>query len=362
MINEIAQDSYSSIDDPDLKLIHSHVELYGTQSSSRFVFQPGVHYFTSEFGVLCYSTQKTPWGVTNVVFTNPLCAAKNTATLLAHYFRTVGTPTIFIGVDQFVSDILIRMGHRCNQIGVESEIDLSAFTLKGSDKKQIRHASNFGKRTGACVKELPWYEVDKAQVSKISRAWRDSKRTASRELRLLTRPPVFAQENPVRKFYCFQGDTLLGYVFFEPYYRQGKIIGYCANIIRCLPGKESGTVSDYIILEAMKKFKAEGVALLSLGISPLAAVEPHPGEHKSIRNLARWLFKNGNKLYAFQGLAYHKSRYRPTQSTWYMCTPNLPVLQIVYTVLFSTGIINIPFLERFSLGKRSVVHNDLVGS
>ena len=79
-------------------------------------------------------------------------------------------------------------------------------------KKQLRHASNFGKRTLVrCWK--PWADVDSQQVLVISDQWRSQKAGKQQELKWVTRPPVFKDEWQVRKFYCLQEDRVLGFVF-----------------------------------------------------------------------------------------------------------------------------------------------------
>ena len=47
--------------------------------------------------------------------------------------------------------------------------------------------------------------------------------------------PTFENEWAVRKFYCYKGDELLGFVFFDPFFENGKTIGYTANILRSKP-------------------------------------------------------------------------------------------------------------------------------
>src|SRR5690606_39737216 len=114
-------------------------------------------------------------------------------------------------------------------------------------------------------KAQPWEPIDAAEVRGLSDAWRSQKAVSGRELRLLTRPPVFSEEWGVRKFYCYQDQRLIGYVFFDPFFREGQLIGYTANILRTWPGIRPSGVLDHILLEAIKQFQSEGVSNLSLG-------------------------------------------------------------------------------------------------
>lgn len=317
------------------------VQCHGSSSSAYFVLQPGVSSFgDASMGVVVDAAQWTPSGHVHVVFTNPLCSDEALEPLLDAYIAHRQGRILFLGVDRRVSELLSRKGFFSNHLGTESFIDLRRFSVAGKSMKQLRHAANFGKRHRAVVREQLWSQVDGEAVRRISEAWRSQKRTSTRELRLLTRPPEFRDEWGTRKFYCYQGDSLLGYVFFDPYFQNGKVLGYCANIIRSRPEPEFNGVCDYLVLEAIKQFQSEGVSQLSLGLSPLHRLASIPHERAGLRRLASALYHYGNRLYAFQGLAYHKTRYRPQEEARFLCGhQSLSSLAVVFTLLSSTAIL-----------------------
>lgn len=313
---------------------------YGSQSSGYFNLQAGVQRFGIEdVGFLAYFPMRTFMGRVNVVFANPVCAPSVRPWLLRAFLHRTQGRTFFVGVDSEVADDLRDLGYNINEMGTEFSVSLDEFNVRGKDKKQLRHAANLGKRTGVVVKEQTWDEVNQSEVIRISEEWRRHKAVSNRELRLLTRPPVFQDEWQVRKFYCYEGDRLLGYVFFDPYYENGRIVGYTANILRQdLSNTHSGLL-DFIIIEAMNKFREEGIKNLSLGISPLHGVDKVQGERTIVRKISQFLYKYGNKFYAFKALAYHKSRYRGTETKWYVATDDIPALKVAWTVLRATGIL-----------------------
>jgi len=313
---------------------------YGRQSSAYFIFQKNVSCFHGrDGGRVHYGQQKTPLGPVNIVFTNPLCQSDGMKALLEEFLAAQRIPTLFDPVDKEAADSLRELGYSINQIGCESRIILDDFELSGHKKKQLRHASNFGKRHQCEVKELLWQQVDEAQVRNISIQWLRSKGVNNRELQYATRPPVYADEWQVRKFYCMQGERILAYVFFDPYYDNGKLAGYCANILRSIPGKECGGALDFVILEAIKQFRLEGVPELSLGVTPLQNIQKEPGERRSIRLISKLFYEYGNSLYAFKGLAYHKSRYRPIETPWYFCTKDVSLLRAYWGILFGLKVL-----------------------
>lgn len=316
------------------------LQRFGRQSSAYFAFQPDVLCFAgSSGGLLHYGQQSTPLGPVNLVFTNPLACQTDMADLIAEFEAHTSHPCVYLAVDRDVASVLRDRDYRINQIGAESKIDLNTFDLRGRAKKQLRHASHFGERHGCEVRELNWHEVDAAEVHAVSESWLSHKNVKHRELRYVTRPPVFGEEWGVRKFYCYQGNRLLGFVFFDPYYSQGRLQGYCANILRAMPEKSTNGVLDFIILSAMDVFRAEGVSELSLGIAPLQAIEAEPGERSVVRIISQLFYEYGNGMYAFKGLAYHKTRYRPTLTPWYLCSKNISLLRLYWAMLFGLRVL-----------------------
>ncbi|MDV2080608.1 DUF2156 domain-containing protein [Marinobacter xestospongiae] len=313
---------------------------HGRQSSSYFSLQQGCrHYSLDSLGFVPYIPVPTLAGPVNVVFTDPVAAPNQLPRLLRQFERSVPGRPLYVGVGPQIADVLAGLGHRTNIIGTEFAVDLERFSLRGRAMKQLRHASNLHRRHAVSVMELPAAGVDQTAVAAISDAWRQGKAVKHRELSLLTRPPVFADEWGVRKFYAYLDGQLAGYVFFDPYFDNGELAGYCANILRARPEAHHSGLLDYIILQAMTRFREEGVRELSLGIAPLHGVRACPGEQPMVRRLAQLFYRHGNRLYAFAPLAYHKSRYRGRETPWYLCARDLGAARIAAVLLRGTGLL-----------------------
>lgn len=308
---------------------------YGRQSSAYFIFQQGVRSYEGSLGGrVHYAQQSTPFGPINFVMTNPLCPPAQLSQLLAEFDQAQTAPNIYVAVDQSVAQALRAQDYSINQVGVENSLALADFHLHGKKKKQLRHASHFGERTTCHVEERSWAEVDQQQVLDISLDWVHSKVINSREIRYATRPAVFDDEWRVRKFYCMHQDKVVAYAFFDPYFEQGKLLGYCANILRSRSDKRYNGALDFTVLEAIKTFQQEGVAELSLGIAPFHNIQAEPNERKFVRWASNWFYHHGNNFYAFKALAYHKSRYRPQQTPWYLCMKDVSLARAYWGLLF----------------------------
>lgn len=297
------------------------IKRFGYQSSSYFSLQQGVdHVGIAGTGFIAFYSQRFLGTTFNIAFTNPICAPHDIPHLLTLLEQVTGHQTIFMAVDQQCANQLIEMGYSCNDMGLEYHIPIADYKIEGKKMKYLRWAANLGKR-GFTVKEQVWDEIDTEQVKHISTLWRHTKAVKDKELRLITRPPEFKDAWEVRKFFCYYEGDLVGYVFFDPYFENEELIGYTANILRGRKDIHPNGFLDFTLLEAMNVFRDEGVPVLSLGISPLHDIAPHKKEIKWVRLLQKLMYRYGSSIYAFQELAYHKSRYRADSTMWFQCVP-----------------------------------------
>ncbi len=300
---------------------HNLLRQYGKQSSAYFSLQQGVdHLGIPGVGFIAFYKQRFLGTTFNIAFTNPVSAPEDIPQLVQLLESVTGHKTIFMAVDESCSEQLISLGYSCNDMGLEYHIPIADYQIKGKQMKYLRWASNLGGR-GFVVKEQTWSEVDSEQVKYVSTLWRHTKAVKDKELRLITRPPEFSDAWQVRKFFCYYEGDLVGFVFFDPFFENGKLKGYTANILRGRKDTHPNGFLDFTLLEAMKVFKSEGVSVLSLGIAPLHEIAPHPHEIKWVRKLQKLMYRYGSSFYAFQDLAYHKTRYRADSSMWYQCVP-----------------------------------------
>jgi lysylphosphatidylglycerol synthetase-like protein (DUF2156 family) len=327
----------------DARISEQFIRAHGSQSNSYFALQPDCHhYFDAQCGFVPYVPVVLAGRRVNVVPTRPVASDRAMGRLLADFEENVPGQPLYVGVDRALASTLAGRGYDTTMMGTEFSVDLTSFSLRGRAMKQLRHARNLHRRCAVQVVEQTAEQVNWRDVVDISAAWRCHKAVKQRELGLLTRPPVFDDEWGVRKFYAYVDDALAGYVFFDPYFHDGRVQGYCANILRASPDMNQLGVLDYIILNAMEQFRDEGVAGVSLGIAPLHGVRRFPGDRAGLRRLQQWLYGYGNRLYAFAPLAYHKTRYRGVAAPWFVCARDLSSIRIVATLLKGTGVLPLP--------------------
>ena len=332
--------------------LRRYIREFGGESTSYFHLQDGVDYFHLRgIGFVSYREERALLSRMRFVFAKPVCADVHLNALLDRFMEWNDVETVFLSADAQFAELLNRRGYRVNDMGSDFIIPLDTFKVSGRKMRHLKAARNLVKH-GLTVEERSWSEIDASEVHELSHAWRQTKKTKHGELKVMTRPPKFEDEWAVRKFYCFKGDELLGFVFFDPFFQNGKVVGYTANILRSRPDATENGLLDFVILEAMKVFKEEGAKFVSLGLSPLHNVESDPRENRMVRALLEATWKYGNFLYSFQNLSFHKTRYRVPESKLYACTsPNFnPVLGLVL-ILKTCGIVPQPWKELHELSQ-----------
>lgn len=264
-----------------------------------------------------------------VCLSDPICSSKDTPRLLSRFFDCYDYP-IFIHISQDVARMLSELGFLINEIGTETIIEIPKFTLAGKDKEFLRSQRNRARKDGVTVTEKSCKEIFEVLKS-ISAAWLAKKTVHSHELSFIVRPAVYVDEPDVRIFIARRNGTVIGFVVFDPMYKDERVIGYVANTLRSVDNL-SYSVCDCIIMEAMQVFKNEGIDTLSLGYSPLYKVEDGGtfNYSKLLKAIFNYTYKHSNCVYEFKSLAFHKSRYRPDQpgcrevKVYCACRPPVP--------------------------------------
>lgn len=291
-----------------VEVLH-YLKRFGVSSLAYSSLQSSVEKFiVAGLGYIAYTTVGSG---TAVVLSDPVCAKQQKFDLI-RAFLAEHANCVFIHISNDTGRVLNELGFKVNDIGRETIINPQLFTLKGSKKEFLRSQRNRARKDHVSVVELTAAEVDMVSVQKLSQAWIQTKTSNHNELSFLVRPAVFEDEMDVRKFYAMKDGQVIGFVWFDPIYCDGNVIGYMANILRSM-SDVAYSINDYIILEAIEVFKSEGIEQLSLGYSPFFECEDCGEFHYSKwqQMIFKEMFEHWNHVYAFKALAFHKRMYRP---------------------------------------------------
>jgi len=285
------------------------------------VVQPLLSHFGDRNGYIAYRTR---WNQT-IALGDPVCGSGNVESLLTDFVQKHRRPS-FVQISAQTAELLSRHNYRINQIGLDTTIHLPAYDFKGKHKEWLRYADNWTTRRGFEVRECTFDEISDTEVESVSEAWRKTRTVKRKEVRFLNRPIVLKDEPNVRKFFLFDPEgNIVAFVFLDPLFRDGSIVGYVTSIKRRLP--DAPIYGEQAIMKKIiEQLKAEGIGELKLGLSPCASIGPSSwSENRWMRKLFQWAYDSpmvNRRAYNLVGHADYKRRFRGEEETVYLASPS----------------------------------------
>jgi len=316
---------------------------HGREALAYATLQSGLEYFIDEHGYIAYTTVQHPVfsrKPKKIAFSDPVCAIEDYPKIIRN-FLSVNPRAVFGCVSEACARACKDMNFKVNCIGYEAELPVQTYNTRGNWKEldMIKRARNEAKREGLTVREEDIEKVDRKALEAISHHWIGGKKVNDREIWIYARRAVFEREEGVRKFIAYDRDNkIVGFAFYDPMYRDGKVFGYSANILRCDESR-FGRLATAIHMEAIEKFKPDGAEVLNLNLSPfMKLAEGKFNDDFGSRIFFKLSAKYGNAIYNFQGLAFHKSKYRGNEKFLYFASNGAMPSNDIYLAFVSADI------------------------
>jgi lysylphosphatidylglycerol synthetase-like protein (DUF2156 family) len=212
------------------------------------------------------------------------------------------------------------------KIGEDARLDVNEFKLAGGKFQNLRTARNKAQKAGLTFQ---WYDARpqpdhglEAQLQLLSQTWLKRKHGGEMtfdlgqfNLETIREHGVGIVRNPEGRMEAF--------ATWWPY-AKGK--GRTLDIMRAR--EEVRDVMDFLIVEAMDHFKAQGVNEISLGNAPLANVDAESDGHDPTRQerAVKFLFDNFDRFYGYKRLFNFKNKYQPNWQGRYLAyRPRVPL-------------------------------------
>jgi lysylphosphatidylglycerol synthetase-like protein (DUF2156 family) len=327
------------------RLLSPHLKRHGREALAYATMQQGMEYFVHDLGYVAFTTVTHPvfsWKPKRIVLSDPMCAPENMRELIGEFLKT-NPRAVFAVISEHCAAVLRELGFKANTVGYEPELAVQSYNTAGNwkDLDMIKRARNEAKREGITIREVDITTVSKEQLRSLSEKWIGGKKVNDREIWVYARRPVYDHEQDVRKFVAFDKEgTAIGYAFYDPMYRDGKIFGYSANTVRC-DEQRYGRLATAVHMTAMDVFKPEGIEVFNLLMCPFTKLP----DGKYNDDWATKLFfeiseRYGNEIYNFKGLAFHKSKYRGAERSVYFASNSLMMSNDVYLAFLTSDIAN----------------------
>lgn len=300
-----------------------YLEQYGSHCMAYTSLEPDMEYFVLEgVGYIAYTTVKHWFWARKerkVVLADPVCDEKNYQKIISLFIKEYPC-VVFMEASRELAKILDGMGYEVNQFGVETDLPLENFDLKGKKRAKLRQWRNKCQREGVTVKEQAIEDCKNTEeIRRLSDQWLAKK--GGKEFSFLVRPLRFKNDKDARYFWAYKQEKLIGVAVFDPIYKDGNVIGYYHNIDRISDDAPHGT-SVAIILVAIEVFRQEKKQLVSLGMSPLLLQRGMVNDDFNYRRFTRkafwYAFDKLNFIYPFKGNASHKKKFDGVQNPVYI--------------------------------------------
>jgi lysylphosphatidylglycerol synthetase-like protein (DUF2156 family) len=324
------------------KLLSPFLEQHGKASLAYATLQEGMEYFIDETGYIAFTTVQHPVfspKPRRITLSDPVCAPQDLPGLIRSFLRD--NPRASFGViSEGCAEVLHGMGFKVNCIGYEPEIPVQTYNTRGNWKELdlIKRACNEAKREHLSIREENG-ALNKEALIAVSAKWIGGKKINDREIWLYARRPVFEEEKDVRKFVAYDREQkVVGFVFYDPMYHQGSVYGYSANIVRC-DEQRFGRLATAVHMAAIEKFRTEGKQTLNLLLAPFVKLDQGKyNDDWGAKLFFQLSARFGNSIYNFQGLSFHKSKYRGTELPLYYASNSLIPSNDIYLAFVSADI------------------------
>jgi phosphatidylglycerol lysyltransferase len=226
-------------------------------------------------------------------------------------------------------DAYQRNGFQVVKIGEDARLRADLLDLKGRDFQNLRTLCNNAAKKGVRFRwyapgETPEKTLEK-QLAAISAEWLRRKRGVEmtfdmggfsiEEVRRLGAGVALSAEGEA-----------LAFTTWRPFARgTGRVL----DLMRAAP--EARNILDFVIVESMRHFRAQGVTNISLGNAPLANASTSGDDPAHENRLIRFIYENLNHVYAYKPLFQFKQKYRPQWRPRYLAYPrgeSLPLIGV----------------------------------
>ena len=320
-----------------------HFNRHGREALAFATLQEGMEYFVHELGYLAFNTVVHPVFARKpkcIVLSDPVCARADLPALVKAFLEK-HPRAVFAVASEACAEVLRPLGFKANCVGYEPELPVQSYNTLGNWKEldMIKRARNEAKRRGVQIREVDISQIPRESLENISSGWIQGKKVNDREIWVYARRPVYAEEPGVRKFVAFDREGVpIGYVFYDPMQEEGRVKGYSANTVRC-DEQNYGRLATAIHMTAIETFRGEGVEVLNLCLCPFTELDVGKFADDKATD---WFFKIsrrfGGEIYNFDGLAFHKSKYRGSRNPLYFVSNSALPSNDVYLAFLASDI------------------------
>jgi phosphatidylglycerol lysyltransferase len=313
------------------------MERYGAPPQGYFSLMPGLSYLfgPGRQAVLSYRLVD---GVA-IVLRDPSGPPEEIAPLLAQFrercFRHDWLPCVLSATPRWLRD-LKALGLHSMKIGEEALLDLPGLGFTGRKWQDVRTALHRLPREGYAAE---WYDLLQdpqgwlPELERISNVWLAQQHGGEMGFTLGTWELAlrYAAEQRALVLVNAAGRPA-AFMTFIPCLVAGG--GWSLDLMRKAGSLPPGGM-EYLLATAIQRFQAEGCALLSLSLAPLADITADDSSDtpEVIERARQLIFEHFGLTYNFKGLQQFKAKFSPRWEARYLVYPSVATLPRVLLAL-----------------------------
>jgi phosphatidylglycerol lysyltransferase len=224
-------------------------------------------------------------------------------------------------------EIYKSLGFDALPLGNEASVDLAAFTLDGSENKNVRNGYNKMLRLGykVAVQEPPHSTRMLRELRAISDDWLSTRGAKEMGFSLGWFDEEYLNTCPI--LLVRDGEGFID--AFANIVTEFQVSEAAVDLMRHRSYSEKG-IMDFLFVSLFQWAKEKGFVSFNLGLSAFSGVGENPKDPAPQRTL-NFIYKNVNRFYNFKGLHAFKEKFHPIWSPRYLVYPgvgNLPAVSI----------------------------------
>jgi len=239
----------------------------------------------------------------------------------------------FYQVQEATLPLYHASGFETLKIGEEALLDIATFDTKGKAKDDLRSAINRARREGWQFRFFDRPIEDAAlvaQLQALSEAWLADRFGGEMGFTMGGSSISGSNETLVSAVANASGQVL-AFMTWVPMYGQR---GWAGDFMRRAADAPNG-IMEYLIVATIERLRERGDQVLSLGLAPLANVEPeNPQAVLSLEKGIALIYERFNTAYHYRSLHQFKKKFVPRWESRYLAYPSLATLpRIVYALV-----------------------------
>jgi phosphatidylglycerol lysyltransferase len=224
-------------------------------------------------------------------------------------------------------DLYRSLGFDALPLGQEASVDLSTFTLEGSENKPVRNAYNKMLRNGykVSVQKPPYSPRMLRELRTISDDWLSTRGTKEMGFSLGWFDEEYLNTCPI--LLVRDGEGFID--AFANIVTEFQLNEAAVDLMRYRSHAEKG-IMDFLFVSLFLWAKEQGFVSFNLGLSAFSGIGDNPKD-PAIERTLRFIYENVNRFYNFKGLHAFKEKFHPTWSPRYLVYPgagSLPAVSI----------------------------------